>query len=102
MPLYILSDDPSSGIVTSPSVGVDPTLVVSGSFQALIGDGTSTDITVTHNRGTRDMSVEVFRVASPYDVVKVDIDITTTNAITLHFAVAPATNEYRVLIRPTE
>lgn len=103
MPIYVLSDESDSGIVsTSSAVSVDPDDVVSGSFQAVVGDGVSTNIVVTHNGGTRDMSVEVYRNSDPFDVVRVDVEMTTTNTVTLRFASAPSTNEYRVLIRPTE
>ena len=103
MPIYVLSDDPSSGIISaSPSVTVDPSDVVFGSYRTLIGDGVTTNIVINHNSGTRDINVEVIRASSPYDVVKVDVEMTTTNSVTLRFASAPTIDGYRVLIRPTE
>ena len=54
--------------------------------------------TATHNLGTRDVVVQVFATASPYNQVEVDVDHTSTSVVTLTFAVAPAAGEYRVVI----
>lgn len=67
-------------------------------FNAQIGDGSTTDIVVTHNFGTRRVSASVRRVVSPYDQVLVDNESTTTNTITFKFTTAPSTNEYDVQI----
>ena len=67
-----------------------------------IGNGSSTAITVTHNLASRDLQVQVYRNAAPYDTVEVDVDRSvSTNAVLLTFASAPATNAYRVVIMPT-
>lgn len=69
-------------------------------YVANIGDGSTTSIVVTHNLGTRDVQVTLRQVASPYSLsIFTDIEATSTNTITLTFAVAPTTNEYRVLVR---
>jgi hypothetical protein len=65
---------------------------------ANVGNGSSTDIVVTHNLGTRDVLVQVRDNASPYDYVMVDIEATTENTVTLRFAVAPAENAYRCIV----
>ena len=44
------------------------------------------------------MIVQLRETASPYAVVMTDVEMTTTNKITLRFAKAPATNEYTVTI----
>jgi hypothetical protein len=62
-----------------------------------IGDGTATSIAVTHSLGTDDVVVEVYD-ASTKETIMCDIDRTSTNAVTLGFASAPATNAYRVVI----
>jgi hypothetical protein len=67
-------------------------------YAANIGNGSSTDIVVTHNLGTRDVLVQVRDNASPYDYVMVDIEATTENTVTLRFAVAPAENAYRCIV----
>lgn len=69
-----------------------------GKYAANVGDNSSTSITVTHNLGTKDVTVTVYRVASPYDVVLCDVTITDTNNVALAFAVAPTTGQYRVVV----
>jgi len=66
-------------------------------FSASIGDGSSTDITVTHNLGTRDLSVTVLDTTT-YDYVLPDIVYTSTNSMTLSFGVAPTVDQYRIII----
>jgi hypothetical protein len=48
--------------------------------------------------GTRDVTVQVFATASPYNQVEVDVDHTSTSVVTLTFAAAPAAGQYRVVI----
>lgn len=67
-------------------------------YAATIGDGTSTDIVVTHNLGTQDVDVAVRAAASPYGSALVAWDATSTNTITLHFTTAPTTGQYRVSV----
>lgn len=63
-----------------------------------IGDGSATQIDVTHNFNTRDLAVQVQRVASPYDIVNCDISLTSVNAVRLNFASAPTSGQYQVVI----
>jgi len=69
-----------------------------------IGDGTTTQIVVTHNLGTADFVAEVYNNSSPYDRVYPDIwhadtgGINATTKATFVFAVAPTSNQYRVVI----
>jgi hypothetical protein len=64
---------------------------------ATIGDGSATAIAVTHSLGTDDVVVEVYD-ASNKETVVCDVDRTSTNAVTLTFASAPASNAYKVVI----
>ena len=71
---------------------------------ANLGNGSATSFVVNHGLGSRDVLVQVYDNASPYDQVEVDIlhydasDPTNVNKITISFASAPATNAYRVVI----
>ena len=62
-----------------------------------IGDGASTTLTVTHNLGTDDVIVEVYDATSKETIV-CDVDRSSTNAVALTFATAPASNAYRAVI----
>jgi hypothetical protein len=61
-------------------------------------DGSATSYTIQHGLGTRDVIVQVYTTASPYDTVYTDVERTDTNNITVKFASAPADDAYRVVI----
>lgn len=67
------------------------------SFSTSVGNGILTSIPVTHNLGTRDVIVQLFDMSS-YDTVFADVIRTDANTVTLLFAVAPTTNDIRVLV----
>ncbi|MEY4331315.1 MAG: hypothetical protein RLZZ196_53, partial [Bacteroidota bacterium] len=58
----------------------------------------ATSYTVTHNLGTKDLVVQVYEVLSPFAQVEVDIEHTSTSAITVKFAAAPSSGAYRVVV----
>lgn len=62
-----------------------------------IGDGTSTSIAVTHNRGRKGVVAQV-RYASTDAVVECEIVMTDTNTTTFGFAVPPALNSLKAAI----
>jgi hypothetical protein len=65
----------------------------------LTGDGATSAFTVTHGLGTRDVQVEVYDAASPYDCIVVDVERTSTSAVTVRFATAPVIGvNYRVVV----
>lgn len=69
----------------------------SNSFSATVGDGSSTSIAVTHNLGTLDVVVSVYRLDNGGEI---DCDVTKTdgNTVTLGFVAAPALNALRCTI----
>lgn len=67
-------------------------------FSQDVGDNSSTAIVVTHNLNTRDVVVMVYRSTTPWDEVLCDVEMTSVNTITLRFAVAPTTNQFRVVV----
>jgi hypothetical protein len=62
------------------------------------GDGSATSFTITHNLGTRDVIVAVRRNSGAYDYIECDVGATTVNTVTLVFAQAPASGQFRVII----
>ena len=76
-------------------ISVDSTVARKAS--AIIGNGSLTAIPVTHNLGSKDVSVTVVEVATDAEV-NCDVVMTSTTVVTLNFAIAPATNSYRVSI----
>lgn len=63
-----------------------------------VGDGASTSLAVNHGMGTRDVQAEVYDNASPYATVVCDVERTTIDQVTLIFASAPSSNQYRVVV----
>lgn len=68
------------------------------SYAADVGDGSSTTITVTHNLGTRDVQVAVREASSPYAYGDPTVKAATTNTVTLEFATAPSSGQYRCIV----
>lgn len=67
-------------------------------FQALVGDNSNTSYTLTHNLGTRDLQVNVYRNSGNHDEVIVETRHTSTTQVTLVFSAAPAVDAYRAVI----
>jgi len=65
-----------------------------------VGDGVATSIVVTHNLGTRDVLIEVYRNSAPYETIApTAAQRTNETQATVVFGVAPTTDQYRVVIR---
>lgn len=69
-----------------------------GGYAATFGNGSATSFVVTHNLGTLDVVVQLVEVSTG-DTIYADVARTSTNVVTLTFAVAPSTNQYRVVIK---
>ncbi len=82
--------------VTADAVGIDTTVVVR-KVSASVGNGTATSIAVTHNLGTRDVTVGVYDTAT-FEEVWPDVTHTDINTVTLAFATAPATGAFRAVV----
>lgn len=76
---------------------VTPAGIASLSYATSVGNGVLTSIPVTHNLGTRDVSVQVYDTTT-FDTIYVETVRTTTAVVTLEFTTAPTTNKYRVVI----
>lgn len=71
------------------------------SFKQLVGDGTSGPFTITHNLGTRDVAVDVFKYgqSSTWENILVRVDRATPNTVILRPDDVWAANSYKVLVR---
>jgi hypothetical protein len=69
-----------------------------GGYAANVGDTSATSYALTHNLGTRDVTVLIYDNAT-YEQVYADVVMTSTSVVTVSFATAPASNAYRVVIK---
>lgn len=83
-------------VVTSDTVAID-TAVVARKFAASVGNNAATSFVLTHNFNTRDVAVTVYD-NSTYAEVFTDAAHSTADTVTVAFAVAPTTNQYRIVI----
>ena len=58
----------------------------------------ATSYTITHNLGTKDIVTAIYEVAAPYAQIEADVEHTSDSIVTIKFAVAPASGEYRVVV----
>lgn len=56
--------------------------------------GSATSYTVTHNLNNQWCHVQIYKTASPYNLVQCDIELASATTCTVKFAVAPSSNEY--------
>jgi hypothetical protein len=82
-------------VATTNGIELDPTKVMR-KFAAFIPSG-STNVAISHNLGTTDVSVSIVESASG-DVVLAGVTVTTINTINIEFETAPQTNQYRVVV----
>ena len=65
-------------------------------YTTTIGNGSDSTFTLTHSLGTRDVVVVARNAASPYEVIDVRWEATTTGTVTLDFSAAPSASSVRV------
>lgn len=63
-----------------------------------VGDGKGTAFRVPHSLGNQFPIVQVYRATAPFSLVEVEIEATSQDEITLHFAAPPKPAEYMVVI----
>ena len=67
-------------------------------FSALFGDGAALIYVITHSLNSQDVDVTIRRNSGAFDQIACDIEMTSVNSITLRFAAAPSTNQFKVII----
>lgn len=88
----------NGGTNASSASGAKTNLGFMTRFAGDVGDGSATSIDVTHNLGTKDVHVTVWDNTTPFAEQMVEVRHKTTNVVTLVFAVAPTTNQFRVVV----
>jgi hypothetical protein len=82
--------------VNADDIDINPSVVVR-KYATSIGNGSATSIAVTHNLNTKDITWRL-RTVSDDSFVYTDGVATDVNTLTLTFATAPTTNQYRVIV----
>jgi hypothetical protein len=85
-----LSFDGSGNVTVAESYGVRK-------FATSIGDGNTTVFQVTHSLGTRDISVTIYDNSTKAEVFA-DVIHNTDSVVTISFASAPSSNEFRIVV----
>ncbi len=90
----VTADKIGIGAVTDAKLATKP----NKTYTTVIGNGSLTELPVTHNLGTRAVTVQVYDTSTGADVL-VDIVRTSTTVVTLTFASAPSTGAYTVVVQ---
>lgn len=69
-----------------------------GGYAVNIGDGSASSFAITHGLNSSDVVVSVYDNATKEEVFT-DVAITSSTVVTIGFALAPAANAYRVVIK---
>lgn len=85
------------GTGATTAVDARANLGAAGRYAATVGNGSATSFAVTHGLSTRDVQVSVYEVATNAAVFA-DVTHTDANNVTVAFAVAPTTGQYRVVV----
>lgn len=86
-----------SGLVLNGSNFALDTTVAVRKYSSNVGDGTSTNVAISHGLGTNDITVAVYQISDGADV-ECDIVRTSTNIVTLGFITAPANAALRIVV----
>jgi hypothetical protein len=72
--------------------------IAAGSFTTNIGDGTNTTYSITHNLNSSSVNVTLVENLTG-EIVFTTVTVTSANAISLTFAAAPTSNQYKVIVK---
>lgn len=86
------------GILIGGSGFYVDTSKVAQRYDTTIGDGSTTAFTITHNLGTKRVSVTVIDTAADHETVIIPATRPTINTVAMTFASAPSSNQYVVRV----
>lgn len=69
-----------------------------GMYAQTIGNGVAQSFAINHFLSSRDVAVEVYRMAPPYDMVEANVEHTSLNSLTVRTLTVPSASEYRVVV----
>lgn len=95
-PVFIADATTSGYFFNFRGMVITAAAVVSG-YATSIGDGSTMSFVVTHGLGSKDVIVQAFD-NNTNDQISLDCDHTNTTQVTLTFAVAPTSSQYRILV----
>lgn len=93
------SGGPGGGLVANADDLVIDTSVVVRKYGQDFGNGALTSFTINHNLNTLDVQVAVWDKTTPFAEQHPEVRHTDANNVTLVFAVAPTTNQFRVSVQ---
>ena len=96
--LLLTNDTFTLNTTAAPYKVIDIAAAAAVAYETDLGDGSATTFTVTHNFGTKAVSVNVFRNASPFDEVDVFIGRPTVNTVTVEPDETWSTNQFHVVV----
>ncbi len=68
------------------------------SYNKIIGNGSDSVFTLTHNLNTRNINLTIRETSSPYQIIKTYWEATTANTVSLAFETAPSTDSIEVTV----
>jgi len=88
----------NGGTNASTAAGARSNLGATGKYTTTFGDGSASQFTITHNLNTMDVTVQIFKNASPYDLVMADVQKIDVNSIKILTGMVPTTNQFKVIV----
>jgi len=79
-------------------VSVSTTHTPARVYRFPVGDGKGAAFAISHNLDNQFPIVQVYRATAPFSLVEVEVEATSQDEVTLHFASPPQPGEYMVVI----
>jgi len=97
-PKITVSQNPATATEVANKAYVDAQDAAIGAKRFAVACSAAVSTVVTHNLNTKDVIVQVYRIASPFDQVECDVEHTSTTQVTVRFTTAPAAGDYQIVV----